>query len=56
MKCESLSRNKEDFGTYDKTMTPLFDDTEFLKIDVSVEVNEIVKIGIEMQFKLYKFE
>ena len=51
MNCESLSRNKENFGTYDKTLTPLLDETDFLRIDVSVDVNEIVKIGIEIQFK-----
>ena len=51
MNCESFSRNKENFGTYDKTLTPLLDETDFLRIDVSVDVNEIVKIGIGKQFK-----
>ena len=51
MNCESLSRNKENFGTYDNTLTPLLDDTDFLKIEVSVDVTEIVKIGIEIKFQ-----
>ena len=45
MSCETLSRNKENFGTYDKTLTPLSDFSDFLKINVSVDVKEIVKIG-----------
>ena len=45
MSCDSLSRNKENFGTYDKTLTPLSDFSNFLKMNVSVDVNEIVKIG-----------
>ena len=45
MKCETLSRNEDNFATYDKTLTPRSAFSDFLKINVSLDVNEILKIG-----------
>ena len=45
MNCATLSRNNENFGTYDKTLTPITEFSSFLKINVSVNVKEIVQIG-----------
>ena len=45
MDCETLSTSKENFGTYDKTLTPISDFSDFLKINVSVDIKEIVQIG-----------
>ena len=45
MNCKTLSRNKKNFGTYDKTLSPVSDFSPFLKINVYVDVKEIVQIG-----------
>ena len=45
MMCHTLSRNEENFATYDKTLTPRSAFSDFLKINVSLDINEILKIG-----------
>ena len=45
MNCATLSLNKENFGTYDKTLTPVSEFSSFVKINVFVDVKEIVQIG-----------
>ena len=45
MNCVTLSINKENLGTYDKTLTPVSEFSSFVKINVFVDVKEIVQIG-----------
>ena len=45
MICDTLSRNKENFATYDKTLTPRSISSNFLMIKASVDINEVLKIG-----------
>ena len=50
MNCKTLSRNKENFGTYDKTLVPVSEASPFLDINISVNVKEVIEIG-----KYFKF-
>ena len=45
MDCKTLSRNKENFGTYDKTLVPVSEASPFLDISISVNVKEVIEIG-----------
>ena len=52
--CATLSRIKENFGTYDKTLTPVSGDSSALAVNVAAEVKEIVQIGeIQYRFKCF---
>ena len=45
MDCKTLSRNKENFGTYDKTLVPVSEASPFLDINISLNVKEVIEIG-----------
>ena len=43
--CHTLSKHHHNFATYDKKLTPRADRTQLLTINISVDVNEVLKIG-----------